>query len=226
MSSLYDDLNMIDCNGVHCYVVKTPDGDILIDTGEARYRDSIEMWLINYNIKKILLTHGHSEATGNAKYFSELFNAPIYMSEADYELVSGKSDRNVFSVGITGVALSFLEERKRSKPIEIFDVYKFIDENSDISSEIGAECKIYSAEGHTKGSLAYKFGDDLYIGDAVINIVYPCFPALCESPKRARQFITRLKKIAPERILFTHGEPIKTHDNKLYLNLFSKNIIM
>ena len=69
MNGLYDDLNMIDCDGVHCYVVKASDGDILIDTGEARYRDSIEMWLINYNIKKILLTHGHSEAAGNAKYF-------------------------------------------------------------------------------------------------------------------------------------------------------------
>lgn len=226
MSGLYDDLNMIDCDNVHCYVVKAPDGDILIDTGEARYRDSIEMWLINYDIKKILLTHGHNEAAGNAKYFSELFDAPVYMSEADYELISGKSDRNLYSVGLTGAALNFLEERKKSKPIEMFDVYRFINESTDISSELGVDCRIYSAEGHTKGSLAFMFGGDLYIGDAAMNIVYPCFPAVCESPKRARQFITRLKDIAPERILFTHGEPIKTHNNKLYLNLFSKNIIM
>ena len=122
MNELYNNLNMINCDGVHCYVVKTPDGDILIDTGESRYRDSIEMWLLNYNIKKILLTHGHSETAGNAKYFSELFDAPVYMSKFDHELVSGISDRNVYSVGLTGAALSFLEEKKRSKPVEIFDV--------------------------------------------------------------------------------------------------------
>lgn len=226
MDELYNNLNMINCDGVHCYVVKALGGDILIDTGEARYRDSIEMWLLNYNIKKILLTHGHSETAGNAKYFSKLFDAPVYMSKYDYELVSGRSDRNVYSVGLTGAALSFLEERKRSKPVEIFDVYKFIDENTDISDELGTDCKIYSAEGHTKGSLAFLFGRDLYMGDAVMNVIYPCFPAICESPKRARLFITRLKDIAPERILFTHGEPIQTNNNKLYLNLFSKNIIM
>lgn len=226
MDDLYNNLNMINCDGVHCYVVKAPDGDILIDTGETRYRDSIEMWLLNYDIKKILLTHGHSEAAGNAKYFSELFDAPIYMSKADHELILGNSNRNVFSVGLTGAALSFLEERKKRMPVEQFDVHKYIDENSEISSELGTECRVYSAEGHTKGSLAYLFGSDLYIGDAVMNVFYPCFPAICESPKRARNFITRLKEIAPERILFTHGEPIKTHDNKLYLNLFSKNIIM
>ncbi|MGN0599831.1 MAG: MBL fold metallo-hydrolase [Oscillospiraceae bacterium] len=226
MDDLYNNLNMINCDGVHCYVFKAPDGDILIDTGEVRYRDSIEMWLLNYDIKKILLTHGHSEAAGNAKYFSELFDAPIYMSKADHELILGNSDRNVFSVGLTGAALSFLEERKKRKPVEQFDVHKYIDENSDVSSELGTECRVYSAEGHTKGSLAYLFGSDLYIGDAVMNVLYPCFPAICESPKRARSFITRLKEIAPERILFAHGEPIRTHDNKLYLNLFSKNIIM
>lgn len=226
MNDLYDDLNMINCDKVHCYVVKSDDGDILIDTGEARYRDSIEMWLLNYNIKKILLTHGHSEAAGNAKYFSELFGAKIYMSKDDYDLVSGSSPRNSYSVGITGAAMNYFAEKRKAKPVELFDVHRFIDEDTDLTSELGTDCRVYSAEGHTKGSLAYLFGKDLYIGDAVMNLVYPCFPSVCESPKRAREFITRIRDIAPERILFTHGEPIKTRNNKLYLNLFSKNIIM
>lgn len=226
MDKLYDNLNMINCDNIHCYVVKCPDGDILIDTGEPRYRDSIEMWLLNYNVKKILITHGHMEAVGNAEYFSKLFDAKIYMSAADYELAMGNSNLNSYSVGITGAAMSLLASRKKSAPPKKFEVYRFIDEFSDISEEIGVDCRIYSAEGHTKGSLAFLFGGDMYIGDAVMNILYPCFPAVCESPKRARAFIDRLRDITPERILFTRGEPIITYNNKLYKNLFSKKIVM
>lgn len=226
MNDLYDKLNMICCEGVYCYVVKSDDGDILIDTGEARYRDSIEMWLLNYNVKKILLTHGHTEVVGNAKYFADTFGAKIYMSRDDYELACGRSNRNVYSVGLTGSALNLFAKKERQMPAEPFDVYKFTDDDPDLTEELGTDCLVYSMEGHTKGSVAYLFGEDLYIGDAVMNVVFPCFPALCESPKRARGSIMKIDDIAPERILFTHGKPIKTHDNLFYINLFSKQIIM
>ena len=44
---------------VNCYVIRGENGDMLIDTGMEKYRDYIESWLTHYNIKLILLTHGH-----------------------------------------------------------------------------------------------------------------------------------------------------------------------
>ena len=55
---MYENLNMIECGGVSCYIVKGKNGDVLIDTGREQYRDQIETWLMNYNVKLIILTHG------------------------------------------------------------------------------------------------------------------------------------------------------------------------
>ena len=51
---MYENLNMIECGGVSCYIVKGKNGDVLIDTGREQYRDHIETWLMNYNVKLII----------------------------------------------------------------------------------------------------------------------------------------------------------------------------
>ena len=33
---MYENLNMIECGGVSCYIVKGKNGDVLIDTGRER----------------------------------------------------------------------------------------------------------------------------------------------------------------------------------------------
>ena len=38
---MYENLNMIECGGVSCYIVKGKNGDVLIDTGREQYRDHI-----------------------------------------------------------------------------------------------------------------------------------------------------------------------------------------
>lgn len=90
---MYENLNMIECGGVSCYIVKGKNGDVLIDTGREQYRDHIETWLMNYNVKLIILTHGHASQVQNAAYFSKLYNAPIMASPLDMSLVSDSSSR-------------------------------------------------------------------------------------------------------------------------------------
>ena len=53
-------VNMITCGHVNCYVIRGSSGDILIDTGTAEYREAVEAWLCNYNVRLIFLTHGHN----------------------------------------------------------------------------------------------------------------------------------------------------------------------
>jgi glyoxylase-like metal-dependent hydrolase (beta-lactamase superfamily II) len=61
---------------VNCYLVKTPDGYILVDTGYSNQRIKIEKALDEEgvqpgNLKLILLTHGDFDHTGNSAYFRE-----------------------------------------------------------------------------------------------------------------------------------------------------------
>lgn len=73
---MYENLNMIECGGVSCYIVKGKNGDVLIDTGREQYRDHIETWLMNYNVKLIILTHGHASQVQNAAYFQSCTTLP------------------------------------------------------------------------------------------------------------------------------------------------------
>lgn len=224
--TLYQNVNMITCGNTNCYVIRGNDGDILIDTGTERYRNEIEMWLLNYDIKMIILTHGHNDHIGNAAYFSSLFGAGIYMSKADYSLTKDNMSRKIYKSGLMGRVVAKMSEKVMEQKAESFEVTLFIDDGDTIGGEIGAPVYIIGLGGHTKGSIGVVDGDDLYCGDAVINVGRLTFPAICESPKASRQSIDMIGRLRPQRIFFGHGEPIETKDNREYRDLFSKYVIM
>lgn len=225
-NTLYENVNMINCGNTNCYVIRGDGGDILIDTGTERYRSEIEMWLLNYNIKMIILTHGHNDHIGNAAYFSSLFGAGIYMSKADYSLTKDNMSRKIYKSGLMGRVVAKMSEGIMEQKAEPFYVTMFIDDGDTIGADIGAPVYIIGLGGHTKGSVGVVNGDDLYCGDAVINMGRLTFPAICESPKASRQSIDMIGRLRPRRIFFGHGEPIETKDNKEYRDLFSKYVIM
>lgn len=206
---MYENLNMISCGNVNCYVIRGKRGDVLIDTGFEKYRDYIETWLLNYKIKLIILTHGHVDHIQNAEYFSRLCSAPVMMSSGDIPLSRDNSCRHKYITTLSG----YLLEAAKTKNISAdpFDVtYPVTGEMS--LSEYGIDGRIISLEGHTRGSLGVlcksSVGYDLYAGDAVFNSPFPMFPMTAESPRRARESIEKIIGLAPDRILPGHGKPI------------------
>ena len=65
---VWNNVNLIKCDNINCYVIRGNKGDVLIDTGLKKYRNEIETWLLNYDIKLIALTHGHNDHIENAAY--------------------------------------------------------------------------------------------------------------------------------------------------------------
>lgn len=219
-------VNLINCDNTNCYIIRGADGDILIDTGIPKYRDEIETWLLNYNVKLIALTHGHNDHIGNAAYFSELYDVPIAMSRYDIKLAENNLCRPFYTVGISGKVSKLISKKSMSKQAECFAVDYLIGDGDVIGREAGVEVKVVSLQGHTKGSIGFLYNGDLYVGDAVSNHIQPCFPYMCESPKEARKSIEKIHTIRPKRIFFGHGEPLATEHNPKYMNLFRKNILM
>ena len=219
-------VNLINCDNTNCYIIRGTNGDILIDTGIPKYRDEIETWLLNYNVKLIVLTHGHNDHIGNAAYFSELYGVPIAMSKDDELLAEDNLCRPFYSVGATGKVVAALSRKTMSKRSELFEVSIYLEDNMELGKDFGADCKAVKLDGHTKGSFGFLNGTDLYLGDAAMNYIVPSFPAICESPKEARKSIEKIHTIRPQRIFFGHGEPISTEHNPKYMNLFRKNILM
>ena len=223
---MYKNVNMITCDNVNCYVIIGEHGDVLIDTGLKKYRNEIETWLLNYNIKLIALTHGHNDHIENAAYFSEIYNAPIVMHKEDESLTKDNLCRGFYAAGISGSVCGVLSQKSMSRQAETFVVDRYIDDGDIIRTEAGVEIKVIALPGHTRGSVGFYHNGDLYLGDAVFNYIYPSFPYICESPKESRNSISKIHTLKPKRLFFGHGKPLKTEHNNQYINLFSKNIIM
>lgn len=202
-------VNLINCDNINCYIIRGGHGDILIDTGIPKYRDEIETWLLNYNVKLIVLTHGHNDHIGNAAYFSELYGVPIAMSADDMKLAENNLARRFYSVGALGRAVSVLSKKSMSEKAEPFEVNILLEDGMEFGKEFSADCKAIKLDGHTKGSFGFMSGRDLYIGDAAMNYLHPSFPAVCESPKAARASLEKIKALKAERIFFGHGKPIE-----------------
>ncbi|MCM1524553.1 MAG: MBL fold metallo-hydrolase [Ruminococcus sp.] len=217
---MYENLNMISCGGGNCYVIRGDKGDILIDTGGTEWRGTIEEWLKNYNVTLIILTHGHIDHTGNAGYFSRLFNAPVMISPYDLPLVKDMDCRPYYVTTPVGSFIKMEQERSEEKAAEPFD--NIIPAGDGVSlAKYGIDGSIISLEGHTKGSVGVlhnsEAGTDIYVGDAVMNTPISLFPAICESPRRARESIKRLSRLIPLRIMPGHGDPLCCHERRYKL---------
>lgn len=220
----YTNVNMINCGNGNCYIIKGEKGDVLIDTGMPEFRSEIELWLENYDVKLIVLTHGHFDHIGNAAYFAGLYGAKIAMSADDTALSENKRIRRTYAMGIRGMVLKKATESPLETLPESFKTDIFLEDGMAIGEDMGiTDCKAVSLEGHTKGSFGILHGKDLYLGDAAMNFFSPSFPAICESPVRARKALEKIKELSPERIFFGHGEPIEGKGPK-YRKMFIKSI--
>lgn len=202
---------MITCGFGNCYVIRGKRGDILIDTCTKEYRGEIETWLHNYDIRLIVLTHGHNDHIGNAAYFSKLYGADVAMCVYDMKLARDNSIHKLFSIGAAGKILAAASKKSIEKTrAENFGIDIFLDDGMPLGEEFGADCTAVKLDGHTKGSYGVLCGSDLYVGDAAMNFIKPSFPLICESPKAARKSLERIRALNPKRIFFGHGKPIES----------------
>lgn len=220
MNNLYNNVNMITCDFNSCYVIRGEKGDILIDTSKEKYRDEIETWLHDYNVKLIVLTHGHNDHIGNAKYFADLYDAKIVMSQKDIKLSRDNNIRKIYRLGFIGNFIYTISNRTFQKMSDTFNVDYYVEDGMKIGEELGINAYAVALGGHTKGSFGIMHNNDLYCGDALMNFVSPSMPYLCESPKNAKESLAKIKTLKPNRIFFGHGIPISTDDNTIYKNMF------
>lgn len=88
----FDQLSFIGDENTGCFLYETSEGLILID---ALWEDGRSIHVIEdgirdlgydvHDLKAVLVTHGHVDHYGAAKYLHDQYGATIYMSQIDYE---------------------------------------------------------------------------------------------------------------------------------------------
>jgi glyoxylase-like metal-dependent hydrolase (beta-lactamase superfamily II) len=148
---------------------------ILIETGVSvpGYRDSLvnsikKLGLKPENITLAIVTHGHGDHAGNARFFQESYHIPIAGSKADLgKFTRGKTELSKSEdVSIWGTRLRpycDLEYQPFTPDVLV--------ENTTIDmSKYGVNGKIIPIKGgHTPGDLLVLIGENLFVGDAFVG---------------------------------------------------------
>jgi hydroxyacylglutathione hydrolase len=206
---------------VNCYLVRTGDGFILIDTGRTNKRGAIEKQLESAgcqpgNLTLIVLTHGDFDHCGNAAYLRKKFGTQIAMHKDDSGTVERGDmlwNRNKQNILIRIIFKLFfrLSKSDRFKP----DLY--IGEGYDFSG-YGFDAKVLDIPGHSQGSIGILTASgDLFCGDLLANVAKPEVWSIIDDSVAAHASVEKLKRLQINTVYPGHGQSfpmelfVKTH---------------
>ncbi len=134
------------------YLINNGLDAIIVDPGEGigEYLEEIN----KYNIKAILLTHGHIDHIDGIKYF---LNSDIYIYKDEVEFLDSK-------------VLSLYEAFGKLKSFNKDNLKIHLLEEGTINL-LGFKIDVIHTPGHTKGSCCYLFNDNiLFSGDTLFQV--------------------------------------------------------
>lgn len=194
---------------VNCYLVRTGGGYVLIDTGKASQRGTIEKEIESAgcrpgNLDLIILTHGDFDHCGNTAYLCEKFGAKVAMHPDDSGMVErgdmlwNRNQPNVLVRTMFGL-LFRLSEPDRFKP----DLY--LEDGYDLSGR-GFDARVLYTPGHSKGSIGILTGGgDLFCGDLLANLNKPEVWSIIDDASAMNASVEKVKSLKINTVYPGHG---------------------
>ena len=210
-------IKVINLDFVNAYLIGTPYGYILIDSGMAFQWEKLDGELASAgcvpgNLKLVIVTHGDMDHIGNCARLREKYHARIAMHQADSFMaetgVPVKRKIRTFSAKMRFMFMRLM--RKISGKKFSFEKFKpdiLLTEGQSLA-EYGFDAKILHIPGHTKGSIAVLTADgDLFAGDTLNNTSRPEIAIIIENQGELESSIDRLKKMNIKTVYPGHGKP-------------------
>ena len=198
---------------VNCYLVKTPSGFILIDTGLPKRRSDLERELETAgckpgDLKLIIITHGHLDHNGNTAYLHEKYGAKVAVHGGDSVMTeSGDMFR-----GVKGLAVTIIRMILPLMGMSRYDSFKpdiILEDGHDLS-EHGLDARVIHVPGHSKGSIGVLLtGGDLFCGDILGNTGKPEKTTIVDDSAELDASVDRLKTLEIETVYPGHGKPFR-----------------
>ena len=134
------------------YVISNGTDCVVVDPG-LNYNEAANMIKSKYNVKAILITHGHMDHIDGIKYF----DVPVYIHELDKDFLFDAS-------------LSLYNMFRLPTPYKKGDLNIITVKDNDEFELIGYKFKVTHTPGHTRGSVCYSYGNKLLSGDTLFSM--------------------------------------------------------
>lgn len=200
-------IHRIASGNVNCYIVADNDKAILIDTGRKKYREKILERCKKFHVSLIVLTHGHMDHCQNAAYLAETLHIPIAINKNDMDLIPDNRKQSLLAKTLLGkIVLSVSLSSFEMDSLEVFDPIIYL-KNGDDLSEYGIAAKVVELPGHTKGSIGIEIENNLFVGDALMNMFYPTVSMLYVDEQEMLSSAKHISELGDKTIYFGHGKP-------------------
>ena len=140
---IFDNLYYVGIQWVSCYVLETSAGLVLIDSLHPPHHTQIpdklaRLGLAPSDIRYVLVTHGHFDHAGGARYFQEEYDATVVLMAEDWDLVEDHA-ANI-------PAFSFPPPRR-----------DLVAEDGQVLALGDTIVRLYHTPGHTPGTMSIEF---------------------------------------------------------------------
>ena len=191
---------------VNCYIVADNDKAILIDTGREKYREKILEKCKEFHVGLIVLTHGHMDHCQNAAYLANALHIPIAMNKKDMNLIPDNRKQALLAKTFLGkIVLSVSLSSFEKDSLDVFQPTVYL-KNGDDLSDYGVDAKVIELQGHTKGSIGIKVENNLFVGDALMNMFYPTVSMLFVDEQEMLLSAKYISELGDKTIYFGHGK--------------------
>ena len=196
---------------VNCYLVKTNTSYVLIDTGGANRRATLEQELhhagcMSGDLKLIVLTHGDFDHTGNAGYVRQKFGAPLAMHPGDFGMIergdifAGRNNANPIFKTIAPILFRFGRSNRVTPDIQLTEEF-------DLAA-YGFAARVVSLPGHSSGSIGILTSDgDLFAGDLFESTKTPRLNSIMDDLAAAQTSVEKLRSLNIKIVYPGHGQP-------------------
>jgi hydroxyacylglutathione hydrolase len=212
---------------VNAYLVKTGQGNFLIDTGFAMSRSKLENALeqegVNpVEIKLVIITHGDLDHIGNCAYLQKKYRLKIAVHQADaYLCRTGKTilhrkrKSSLLSKIIRSVKYALLYKPMMKKfPLGAFEPDMILSDGQDFGN-IGFNAKVVYIPGHSMGSIGILTADgDFFSGDTVNNRKKPTVANIVENESALASSLEKIRALNIRNVFPGHGKPFPMAEMK------------
>lgn len=200
-------IHRIVSGNVNCYIVADNEKAILIDTGRKKYREKILEKCKEFHVGLIVLTHGHMDHCQNAAYLANALHIPIAMNKKDMNLIPDNTKQSLLAKTFLGkIVLSVSLSSFEKDSLEVFEPTIYL-KNGDDLSDYGMDAKVVELPGHTKGSIGIEVDNNLFVGDALMNMFYPTVSMLYVDEQEMLSSAKYISELGDKTIYFGHGKP-------------------
>lgn len=206
-------IKRMEAGNVNCYLLVGGKDAVLVYTGREKYRDKVLGACLDYNVRLIVLTHGHVDHVQNAAYLARWLQAPIAMHEADLDLLPDNCMQPLTAETPVGKAVLALSVKSfREDVIPEFHPSVFLKEG-DTLERWGIPARAVELPGHTRGSIGLDIAEKhLLVGDALMNMLYPTASLLYNDRVEMLASARKIAGMGERTIWFGHGKPAANRD--------------